>query len=216
MQLTGDQIDRLPALCVKVRDIGLVVNVDRNQHTLALGDALPDALLVGQDDLLEVAVAQRLALAVRLGKGSDPVGQLVPLRLVKRRAQRVVALMLFALGAPFAAVVYARDARHAELQRINERQVLGVGQDGGDAGDIVVVHKVQQVLAAVQRPVFRAELTQQGVGDLKEVEAVHRGVQTLVALIVGAGVQHLVADKLVIIAVQQLADEEEVAAKTVA
>ena len=48
------------------------------------------------------------------------------------------------------------------------------------------------------------------MGDLEQVEAVHGGVQALVALIVGAGVQHIVADKLVVVAVQQLADEEEI------
>ena len=74
----------------------------------------------------------------------------------------------------------------------------------------MVVHKAQKVFAAVQRPVFRAELAQQGMGDLEQVHAVHRGVQAFIALIVGAGVQHIVADKLVVVAVQQLADEEEV------
>ena len=46
--------------------------------------------------------------------------------------------------------------------------------------------------------------------DLKQVAAVHRGIQTLVALVIRAGVQHAVSDKLVVIAVEQLADEEKV------
>ena len=210
MRLAGDEVDRPAALCVKVRGVGLVVNIDRNQHALVLANALPDALLVGQHDLLEVAVAERLTLLVRFGQRGDPVGQLVPHRRLERGAQRVVTLVLFARSAPLAAVIHARDARHAEQQRVDQRQVPGVLQDGCNAGDIVVIHKAQKVLAAVQRPVFRAELAQQGMGDLKQVHAVHGGVQALVALVVGAGVQHAVADELVVVAVQQLADEEEV------
>ena len=52
--------------------------------------------------------------------------------------------------------------------------------------------------------------------DFKQVAAVHRGIQTLVALVIRAGVQHAVSDKLVVIAVEQLADEEKVGRERVA
>src|SRR5699024_9466869 len=89
-------------------------------------------------------------------------------------------------------------------------QMTFVLQDGGSTGDVVVVYKAQQVLAAVQCPVFRSELPQQRVGDFKQVVAVAGGVKTFVALVVGAGVQHLVVDDLVVIAVQHFADQHKV------
>ena len=51
------------------------------------------------------------------------------------------------------------------------------------------LYKRKQVLAFIQRPVFRTELAQQRMRDLKQVAAVHRGIQTLVALVIRAGVQ---------------------------
>ena len=72
------------------------------------------------------------------------------------------------------------------------------------------------MLAPVECPVFRTELAQQRMRDLKQVVAVHRGIQTLVALVIRAGVQHAVSDKLVVIAVEQLADEEKVGRERVA
>ena len=216
MRLSGDEVDRAAAFRVEVRGIRLVVDIDRDEHTLAVRTPLPDALPVGEDELTEVAVAQCAALAVRLRHRGDGVGQRVPLRRVERGAQRVVALLLVSLRAPFAAVIDARNARHAEEQRVDEGQMAAVLEDGRDARHIMVVDEREQMFAAVQRPVFRAELAQQGVGDLEQIVAVHRGIQTLVALVIRAGVQQTVPDELIVVAVQQFADEEEIRAERVA
>ena len=216
MRLSGDEVDRAAAFRVEVRSIRLVVDIDRDEHTLAVRTPLPDALPVGEDELPEVTVAQCAALTVRLRHRGDGVGQRVPLRRVERGAQRVVALLLVSLRAPFAAVIDARNARHAEEQRVDEGQMAAVLEDGRDARHIMVVDEREQMPAAVQRPVFRAELAQQGVRDLEQIVAVHRGIQTLVALVIRAGVQQTVPDELIVVAMQQFADEEEIRAERVA
>ena len=45
---------------------------------------------------------------------------------------------------------------------------------------------------------------------LEEVHAVEARVQALVALIVGAGIEHLVVDDLIVVAVERLADQHKV------
>ena len=54
------------------------------------------------------------------------------------------------------------------------------------------------------------------MGDFKEIHRVERGIQTLVALVVGAGMEQTVAHALVVVAVQQLADEEEIGLERIA
>ena len=48
------------------------------------------------------------------------------------------------------------------------------------------------------------------MGDLEHVDRVKAGVQALVALVVGAGVEHLVVDDLAVVAVERLADQHKV------
>ena len=81
-------------------------------------------------------------------------------------------MLFFSFSAPFAAVVDAGDTRHAEEQRINEGKMLFVGQVACDADDVVVIHKVEQMLSLVERPVFRAELAQKGMADLEQVHGI--------------------------------------------
>lgn len=87
--------------------------------------------------------------------------------------------------------------------------MLRIGQNRSRAGYVVVIHETDQVLALVKRPVFRAELPHERVGDLEQVHRVEGGVQAFVALVVGAGMQHLVVDDHVIVAAHDLADEDE-------
>ena len=70
----------------------------------------------------------------------------------------------------------------------------------------MVIHKTQQVLARVQAPLLGAELAVQAVADLVHVARVEARIQALVALVVGAGVEHLVVDDLIVVAVERLAD----------
>ena len=48
------------------------------------------------------------------------------------------------------------------------------------------------------------------MGDLEHVDRVKAGVQALVALVVGAGVEHLVVDDLVVVAVERLTNQHKV------
>ena len=66
------------------------------------------------------------------------------------------------------------------------------------------------MLAAVDAPRIAAKLTVQRVGDLEHIDRVKAGVQALVALVVGTGVEHLVVDDLVVVAVERLADQHKV------
>ena len=86
---------------------------------------------------------------MRLRHCGDTGGQVVLDRLLERGAQSVIAVLLFALGAPFAAVVDARNAGHAEQQCIDQRQMRRILQDGRNARDVVVIHKRKQMLAFI-------------------------------------------------------------------
>ena len=133
-------------------------------------------------------------------------------RLIERRAQRPVAIgaALFAGNSPLAAIVDARDARHAKEHAIGGTQARLVSEDACQSRHVVVVDKRQQVLAAVDAPGVAAKLTVQRVRNLEHVDRVKAGVQALVTLVVGAGVEHLVVDDLVVVAVERLADQHEV------
>ena len=71
------------------------------------------------------------------------------------------------------------------------------------------------MLAAVEAPVFRSELPEQGMVDLKHIHTVKAGEQPLVALIVCGGVQHLIVHHLVVIAVKHLSQQIELRFQTV-
>ena len=59
---------------------------------------------------------------------------------------------LRAFRTPFAAVIHTGNPRHSEAQRVDQRQVLLILENGRHTGDIVVIHKVQQVISPVQGP----------------------------------------------------------------
>ena len=67
-----------------------------------------------------------------------------------------------------------------------------VRQDAGNPGHIVIVNKCHEMLSAVDAPLFRSELTVQGMGDLEKIHAVETGINPLIALIVCTAVEHLI------------------------
>ena len=66
------------------------------------------------------------------------------------------------------------------------------------------------MLAAVQRPVFRAELAQQRVDNFKHIHTVEAGIQSLIAFIVGGRMQHGIIHQPVVIPMQHFSDEKEI------
>ena len=170
-----------------------------------LAAPLEHRLLVGEHQILEIAEAQRLAAPVGAGHGGDGIGEPVPLRPIEAGPQGVVPLGFVAQGAPLAAVVQAGNAGHTKQNAVHQGQMGGILQDGGGTGYVMVVGKAEQVLALVQRPLLRAVLPLEGVDDLKQVHGVQRGVQPFIALVVGAGMEHLAVDPLVIVAVEGFA-----------
>ena len=98
-----------------IQNINEVPRLEKIVVNMGVGAAASD------HKLLEAAVAERAAFAVRLRHCGDTGGQVVLDRLLERGTQSVIAVLLFALGAPFAAVVDARNAGHAEQQRIDQR-----------------------------------------------------------------------------------------------
>ena len=216
MELPGDEIHRLAAARVKVGGVGRVRGVDGHQDPLRVRPALEDGLVVGEDDVLEVPIAQGHALPVGPGHGGDLVRQGVPLRRVKGGAQGVVPLGLLPQGAPLAAVVQAGDAGHAEGQAVNQGDVGGIFQDAGGPGHVVVVGEAEKVLALVEGPRLRAELALEAVDDLEEVHGVQAGIEALVALVVGAGVEEAVPHPAVVVPVEGFAHQEELRLEAVA
>ena len=83
-------------------------------------------------------------------------------------------------------------------------------QYAGDAPHVVVVDETEQVLALVERPVFGAKLPLQAVDDFKEVHGVERRVEALVAFVIRTAMEHVGVDPLVVVAVECLAEQEEV------
>ena len=81
---------------------------------------------------------------------------------------------------------------------------------GSNARYVVIVNERIQVLSSVKAPVLAAELTVDRVRDLEHIHIVEAGEQTLVALVVGNGIQHLGVHPVVVVAVKRLAEQEEV------
>ena len=80
----------------------------------------------------------------------------------------------------------------------------------------MIIHEIQQVLALIQGPVFRAELPVQRKSDFKQIHGIKAGIQALIALIVGDAVEHLVVHALVIVPVEHLPQEEKLRLQAVA
>ena len=74
----------------------------------------------------------------------------------------------------------------------------------------MVIYKGQQVLAPVQCPVLRSELSEQRMHDFKQVHGIKAAVQALIAFIIGSRMQHIIAHKSLIITMQHLAYQEEI------
>ena len=81
-------------------------------------------------------------------------------------------------------------------------------QDGRNARDVVVIHKVIGVDVFIDSSV--AELAVQGIGDLKIVFIVVGGIDSLVAFIVCDGIQHLRIGPAVIVTVNNLAHQPKI------
>ena len=140
-----------------------VRRVDRHKDTLAVCPALKDKLVVRDHYIVIRPVAERVSLSLRraisalinavssFGFGSSKQG---------RRAIVVVRRFL-AFLAPLASVIYAGDARHSEEQPVSQRDMLLVGQDRGQPGDVVVVRERHQMLAPVNAPLLRTVLAVQ-------------------------------------------------------
>ena len=165
---------------------------------------------VCQNNGTEVSVIQGAGVLLGFRQLGNPFGKLIENGSVKTLTQSRVALAFICFFAPFAAVIYAGDAGHAEAEGINKRQMLFVLQNACHSGHIVVVHEGEKMLAFIKSPVFRSELTEQGMDDFKQIHAVEAGMQTLVAFVIGNGMQHGIVHHAVVIAVQHFAEQEEI------
>ena len=195
---------------VKMRRERLAVGIYRHKHTLVLEITLQNALPVRQHRHLNIAVLERLALAVRLRKPCDKVGKLVPLGSLKARTERGVAVFLLRLSAPLAAVINAGNTRHTEKHGVNERQMLRLGEYRSHAGNIVIINKTEQVQPAELAPVLGTETVFQRMAYLEHIHAVEARIQTLIALVIRHGMQHFGVSPALILTVYHLADKEEI------
>ena len=216
MEVSGDEVHCLTASGVEVGGIGLTVGIYRHQYPFVFALALEHRLTVGEHQLTKVSKTQSFALPVGVGHGCDLVRQASPLRRVKTGTQGVVSLGFVPRRAPLAAVIDAGDAGHSKQQAIDQGQVAGILQDAGRPGDVVIVCEAQQVPSLVQCPWLRAELALETVDNFEEIHGVQAGIKPLVALIVGAGVEHRIVYPLVVVSVEGLPHQEELRFQPVA
>ena len=74
----------------------------------------------------------------------------------------------------------------------------------------LVVNEGVKVLSSVKAPVFASKLAVYRMRDLKHIHVVEAGEQSLVALVVGNAVEHFGVHPLVVVAVEGLAEQEEI------
>ena len=74
----------------------------------------------------------------------------------------------------------------------------------------MIVHKIHQMLAPIETPLFRTVLAVQGVCDFKHIHAVETGINAFITFIVCAAVEHFVIYNQVIVSEQYFADVEQI------
>ncbi len=142
---------------------------------------------------------------------SDQFGVRRPIDVPDIGPQLVVEVGFIPLGAVFGAVINTRDARHGVEQRVQIKQIPLIPQGGTGALDVVIIHKVEQMLAAEERPRRIGKQTGHGVLDLKQVVRIERREHTPKTLVVGNGIQTTRTDVLLeVVVVDNLSDKEEI------
>ena len=202
MGFTADQILRKATACVKMGYIRLAVCIDGNKHPFPFRFPLKNTLFIGKHHRTESTIIKRHRFPLCLCQLTDPLGQLVKLRLPKACPENLVPILLLPFGSPLASIINTGYARHPKAHGINQRQVLFIAKDTCHPGNIMVIHKGKHMLAFIKGPVLRAELTQQGMDDLKHVHTVKAGKQPLVAFIVGSRVEHGIIHQAVVVPVK--------------
>ena len=165
--------------------------------------------MIRQVHRAETSVVQGRAVFLDLREIGDMLRKVCPLGLLKARAERWITVFLSTLCPPLGTVVHARKSRHTESQRINQRQMRGVIEVRCDPRHVVVIHKTHEMKTSKPAPVLRPELLDQGVDDLEHIHAVKAAEESLIAGIVRAGMAHLSIDPHLIVAVQKLAQKQE-------
>ena len=130
-----------------------------------LDRTLKEQLLVLDLHIPVGAVAKRpgaRTCRARLHQALDIARKVVRLRALEGGAQcPVVSTALSSRGTPLAAVVEARDSRHAKEQAVGGSDARRVAQNGRQARDVVVVSKAQQVKPSVDAPRVATKLAVQ-------------------------------------------------------
>ena len=222
MDVSRKKVDGLAASRVKMRSVFVVTGIDRNKYTLvilafsasfggiAFPAALKNALLIRENYGAERTVIQRGTTCLDLCKFRDMCGEVRPFGLIEARSQCRIAIFFSCLFAPLGTVVHARESGHAECQRIDERQVRGIIEVRSDTSHVVIIDETHEVQASKPAPVLGTELLDQGVDDLKHVHAVEAAEKSLVAGVVRAGMAHLAIDPHLIVAMEKLAEKQEI------
>ncbi len=184
--------------------IRLSVSIDGYQHSFSFRLSLKNTLLIRQNHRPEISVIQSLGFPFGFRQFADPLGKLIKLRLRKARPKGRIPLSLICFCSPLASVIYTGDPRHSKAQSIDQGQMFFLTQNAGHSRHIMVIHKGKHVFSFVKGPILRTELPHQGMDDLEHIHAVKAGIQPLIALIIGSGMEHAVIDQTVIVAVKHL------------
>ena len=155
-RVSCDQIAEISVKLSLVRPEGIPRSIDGNQNPLEIGTALEDQLMIGDLDIAVRTIAQSIAVSANLDEAADVVRQLIFFWCIKAGAKSIIIVRsLDTRFAPFASVIDTGDSRHSEEQSVGKRQMCRIGQNTGNPGDIMVVHKIHQMLSAVNTPVLR-------------------------------------------------------------
>ena len=107
-----------------------VGRVDRHKDTLAVCPALKYKLVVRDHYIVICSVAERVALSAQRDQRFDKCGQLIRLRFLKSRTERIIIVRsLCSFLAPLASVIDTGYAGHPEQKTVRKRNVIFVCQD---------------------------------------------------------------------------------------
>ena len=116
---------------------------------------------------------------------------ILTVRDVDTRTQRVIILRaaLLSLNAPLTAVVDRRNTGHKVQRGKGILEMFGVPQGTGQTVHVMVIHEIIGVDIVIDTTARK--LTVQRMSDLEIIPIVVGGIDTLVALVVGAGIQQI-------------------------
>ena len=127
--------------------------------------------------ILISTVTKRITSLTYTDQFLNKLRQFIRLRLFKTRTKRIIIIRCFlARLCPFTSIIQAWDSRHTHEQSVCQRNMLFIGQDTCQSGNIMIIHECHQMLSSVNTPLVASELTMQGMCDLEHIHTIKTGI----------------------------------------